>query len=65
MPNEGSLGFTKGMAAIPPPPSLTTLGERATVAPRGWLHVIPLTATEVSLGCARIPMMARSKIAPL
>ncbi len=46
MPNKGSLGFTKGMAAIPPPPSLTTLGERATVAPRGWLHVIPLTATE-------------------
>jgi hypothetical protein len=24
-----------------PPPSLASLGERATVAPRGWLHVIP------------------------
>jgi transposase len=28
----------------PPPPSLASLGERAKVAPRGWLHVISLTS---------------------
>ena len=34
-----SLGFTKGMAAIPsPPPPPADSGERATVAPRGWLR---------------------------
>ena len=43
MPEEGALRSTKGMPATPlTPPSLTTSGERATVAPRGWLHLIPL-----------------------
>ncbi len=43
--DKGSLRFTKEMPAIPSePPSLASLGERATVAPRGWLHVIRLTS---------------------
>ena len=42
--DEGSLRSTKGIPATPPPPpSLASLGERAKVAPRGWLHVIFLT----------------------
>jgi hypothetical protein len=46
MPRDtGSLRSTKGMLAIPsPPPSLTSQGERATVAPRGSLQVTTLTS---------------------
>ena len=41
-PEMDTLWFTKGMAAAPPsPPSLAPLGERATVAPRGRLKLIP------------------------
>jgi len=37
-----TLRFTKGMAAAPHRhPSLARLGERATVAPRGRLKLIP------------------------
>jgi hypothetical protein len=37
-----TLRFTKGMAAAPcRPPSLAGLDERATVAPRGRLKLIP------------------------
>jgi hypothetical protein len=37
-----ALRFTKGMAAAPlSPPSLARSGERATVAPRGRLKLIP------------------------
>ena len=43
--DKGSLRSTKGIPATPPPPpSLASLGERAKVAPRGWLHVISLTS---------------------
>lgn len=43
--DKGSLRFTTGMTATPlhhprSPPG----GKRATVAPRGWLHVIRLTS---------------------
>jgi hypothetical protein len=42
--DTGSLRSTKGMPTIPSaPPSLTSRDGRATVAPRGWLHVIALT----------------------
>jgi hypothetical protein len=44
--DKGSLRSTKGMPATPlrHRRSLTASGERATVAPRGWLHVTPLTS---------------------
>ena len=43
--NTGSLRFTKGMPAIPLRHPRSPQGERATVAPRGWLHVTALTQT--------------------
>ena len=42
--DKGSLRSTKGIPATPPPPSARLMGERAKVAPRGWLHVISLTS---------------------
>ena len=36
-----ALWFTKGMTAILSAPSLADQGERATVAPKGWLQSIP------------------------
>jgi len=36
-----TLRFTKGMAAAPSSPSLAYSGERATVAPRRRLKLIP------------------------
>jgi len=37
-------GPPRGYLPPPPPPSLASLGERAKVAPRGWLHVISMTS---------------------
>ena len=43
--DKGSLRFTKEMPATPlRNHHSASLGERATVAPRGWLHVIRLTS---------------------
>src|SRR6516225_9696490 len=43
-------GPPRGCPHPSPPPSLTTLGERATVAPRGWLHLISLTSNRIENG---------------
>ena len=40
-PEMNTLRFTKGMAAAPCRPVTRRLGERATVAPRGRLKLIP------------------------
>jgi hypothetical protein len=47
MPRDNRLARVhQGDARHPSPPqSLAILGERATVAPRGWLHMIPPTST--------------------
>ena len=55
-----SLRFTKGMDALPLRHHRSpVLGERATVAPRGWLHVIPSNVesedSTVSIGSTASP----------